>query len=222
VPTKKALVFPYDKANGKYLPIPPSRWRKEFSNAWKYLNEVKEVLQSRERGRMAEREDWYSYIYPKNFDALSKPKLAVPDMCEHIQVCIDADGAYVFSGGAAGGNAIIPHDPRQMYFLAGLLNSSLIERILHQTGTKFRGGYLNCEIRFIKDLPVKLPVTKAEVAAAAQIERAVHQIVKAKPRLLTDELSDRERQSVERDVENLERIIDHHVLDLYGIDSLPD
>jgi len=142
-PTVKALLFPYELADDQYVPISIGRWQEELPLAWQYLNDVKAVLQARERGRMREREDWYAYIYPKNFIALSNPKLVIPDICEHMQVGVDVKGEYIFSGGGAGGNAIIPHESDLMLFLCGILNSRLIEAHLRQTGTKFRGGYLN-------------------------------------------------------------------------------
>jgi type I restriction-modification system DNA methylase subunit len=220
--THKALLFPYERFEGKYRPIPVKKWKKDFPNAWAYLNEVKVTLQSREKGRMASREDWYAYIYPKNFNVLSKPKLIIPDISEHMQICIDEKGKFIFSGGAAGGNAIIPHDNSIMQYLSALLNSKLIEKYLRQTGTKFRGGYLNCEIRFIKNIPIKLPEGAAEKKYAERIIESVREIMDAKTRLRDVKLSDRERRTLEGEVENHERRIDELVFRLYGVKGLPE
>ena len=141
-PTKKALLFPYARGVDRFDIITPELWRRDYPLAWAYLNHVKSALQARERGRMAERRDWYAYIYPKNFLVMASPKLVIPDISEHMQVAIDFKGEFIFSGGAAGGNAIVPHRLDDMLLLSGILNSTLIEACLKQSGTKFRGGYL--------------------------------------------------------------------------------
>jgi hypothetical protein len=219
--SKKYLLFPYRRKGEKYELVPVATWRAEMPLTWAYLSEVKEVLQARERGRMKDRADWFAYIYPKNFEVLSQPKLCIPDMSEHMQVCIDAKGEYIFSGGAAGGNAIVPHDPTHLLFLAGLLNSRLMETSLRQTGTKFRGGYLNCEIRFIRDLPIKLPTTTADKKLAERITQSVRAVMDAKVALRQPKLSDRETNQHQAAIEAHEASINKAVFELYGVDGLP-
>lgn len=220
-PTSLFLLFPYERVGEAYRLIPEAKWRDEMPLAWKYLNAVKPVLQAREKGRMTKRPDWYAYIYPKNFAALSQPKLCIPDMSEHMQVCVDDSGKHIFSGGAAGGNAIIPHDSALFHLFAGILNSRLIEAQLRQTGTKFRGGYLNCEIRFIRGLPIKLPTNAAEKKLAERITGSVRAIMDAKAALRGPGLSDRQTQQHRSAIETHENRIDEAVFALYGVDGLP-
>ncbi len=219
--SKKYLLFPYRRKGEKYEVVPAATWRAEMPLTWAYLSEVKEVLQARERGKMKDRADWFAYIYPKNFEVLSQPKLCIPDMSEHMQVCIDAKGEYIFSGGAAGGNAIVPNDPTHLLFLAGVLNSRLIETSLRQTGTKFRGGYLNCEIRFIRDLPIKLPTTASDKKLAERITQSVRAIMDAKAALRQPKLSDRETNQHQAAIKAHEDRINKAVFELYGVDGLP-
>ena len=220
-PTEKALLFPYHCVLQKFVRLPIKALQIEYPLAWAYLNEVKDILEAREAGRMKGRDDWYSYIYPKNFDVMSKPKLVIPDMCEHMQIGIGFGGDYIFSGGAAGGNAIVPHDIALMPLMCGILNSHLIETFVRQTGTKFRGGYLNCEIRFICDIPIKLPETVAEKKLAGRIADSVRAIMTAKTALRDPMLSDHEKSQLERTVETHEKRIDIDVFALYGVDGLP-
>ncbi len=119
------------------------------------------------------------------------------------------------------GNAIVPHDPSHLLLIAGILNSKLIEAQLQQTGTKFRGGYLNCEIRFIRDLPIKLPETADDKKKAAQITESVRAIMAAKTKLRDAKLSDRDRMTLEGEVESNEHRIDEAVFALYGVDGVP-
>jgi len=53
-------------------------------------------------------------------------------------------------------------------FLLAVLNSRWAEKFIRVRGTPFRGGYLNCEIRFLRDIPI------AELAPAASRMTASH------------------------------------------------
>lgn len=136
-------------------------------------------------------------------------------------MCWDSSGKYVFSGGAAGGVAIVPSSRISPFLLMGILNSKLADNWIRQNGTPFRGGYLNCEIRFIKNLPIKIPKTAEEKKLADRIVESVRTIMDAKMKLRNAKLSDRERRVLEGDVENHENRIDELVFRLYGVKGLP-
>jgi len=139
-------------------------------------------------------------------------------------MCWDSSGEFVFSGGAAGGVAIVPSSHVSPLLLLGILNSKLADRWIRQNGTPFRGGYLNCEIRFIKNFPIKLPETAEEKKLAERIIESVRVIMDAKTKLQEGlgKLSDRERVAWERDVDHHERRIDEGVFRLYDVKGLPD
>ena len=80
---------------------------------------------------------------------------------------------------------------------------------------------MNCEIRFIRDFPIRLPSTAAEKKLASRIVESVRETMAAKVKLRDAKLSDRERRTLEGDVENLEQRIDQAVFQLYGVDGLP-
>lgn len=221
-PTELALLFPYlaDDAQAFKL-VTPERLAAAYPGANAYLKEVRPTLEARERGRMIGHPNWYGYIYPKNFAVLSQPKLMIPDMSERLHVAVDTAGDLIFSGGAAGGNAIVPKDSANLLLFAGILNSSLLDAIKRTSGTRFRGGWLNCEIRFIRDLPIKLPETPGERTTAERIKTSVQQVISAKAKLLDATLSDRERSQQEQAADAAQRRIDVDVLTLYGLDALP-
>ena len=98
------------------------------------------------------------------------------------------------------GNAIVPSDSANLLLLAEILNSSLLDAIKRESGTPlFRGGWLNCEIRFIRDLPIKLPETAGERKLAERIEESVRQVMAAKKQLGETGLSDREPRTARAD-----------------------
>jgi hypothetical protein len=103
-----------------------------------------------------------------------------PDICEHPQMCWDAAGQFVFSGGAAGGVAIVPNSDTDPMLLLEILNSKMADGLIRAFGTPYRGGCLNCEIRFIRDLPIKVPESSDEKKLADRISAAVRAIIDAK------------------------------------------
>jgi hypothetical protein len=219
--TELALLFPYRVGDDEWRLMSQAEFQAHAPHAWQYLLQVRSDLEGRESGRMAQRDDWYAYIYPKNFIALSQPKLMIPDMCETLHVAVDSTGELIFSGGAAGGNAIIPHDPANLLLLSGLLNSRLLDTIKRSSGTRFRGGWLNCEIRFIRDLPIKLPSSAAEKAIAERIEVSVREILDAQRRLASGIGGDRDRRDLEAAIETANNRINTAVMQLYNVDHIP-
>jgi hypothetical protein len=199
-----------------------------FPLLWKdYLPEMRTALDRREKGRF-KGERFYQYSRPQNFAPLSKPKIINPDICEHPQMCWDASGRSVFSGGAAGGVAIVPTKQIDGMLLMGILNSKLADNWIRANGTPFRGGYLNCEIRFIRDLPIKLPTTAADKKLAERITQSVRAIMDAKAALRPPQpasgkagLSDREIKQHQAAIEAHEASINKAVFELYGVDGLP-
>jgi hypothetical protein len=222
LPTSLRLIFPYTRQRGKWRVLAPEEMASRYPKLFReYLVPLRTTLAKRENGRW-EGDVFYRYSRPQNFEALSEPKIINPDICEHPQMCWDEIGEYCLSGGAAGGVAIVPHHGIDPFLLMGILNSNFADKLIRVRGTPFRGGYLNCEIRFIRDLPIKLPETKEEVKLADRIVKSVKAIMETKPKLRNQKLSDRERVQLERMVEADERRIDESVFALYGVDALPD
>ncbi|MBN8646137.1 MAG: Eco57I restriction-modification methylase domain-containing protein, partial [Planctomycetes bacterium] len=201
LPSPLRLIFPYLSEDKGWRLATPAEMEERFPLLWKgYLPEMRAALDKREKGRF-KGERFYQYSRPQNFEPLSKPKIINPDICEHPQMCWDASGRSVFSGGAAGGVAIVPTKAIDAMLLIGILNSKLADNWIRANGTLFRGGYLNCEIRFIRDLPIKLPKTAEDKKLAARITESVRAIMEAKAALRQPKLSDREIKQHEAAIE---------------------
>ena len=82
--------------------------------------------------------------------------------------------------------------------------------------------------QFIEALPIKLPETSNEKKLCVRITESVRAIIDAKSKLRSGSpggkgpgLSDRDRGSLESEIEAHERRIDEAVFALYGVDGLP-
>jgi hypothetical protein len=204
--------------------IPQKRFAQEFPASWKYLNENRERLESRESGRMKGASDWYGFIYPKNLEVMNLSKILVPAIATKAEYCLDSQGKYYYvgsGGGGGGGHAIIPKIKIDMHYLCGLLNSKCLDTFLQKVTTPFHSGWFAYSKAYIAQIPIKLPETADEKKLADRIIESVHAIMGAKTKLCDAKLSDRERRILEGDVENQERRIDELVFRLYGVKGLP-
>ena len=102
-------------------------------------------------------------------------------------------------------------------FLLGILNSRWAERFTRTRGTPLRGGYLNCEIRFLRDIPIAELESAASRSTAERIAELAAAVVRIRERLQAPSLGRRERETYEREAEAHEARIDELVLQLYGV-----
>jgi hypothetical protein len=170
LPTKLRLVFPYSVSGAKWRILDPDDLAATFPKLWyEYLLPCRAILDRRESGRFKGKH-FYQYSRQQNFIPLSKPKLVTPDMADHMRFSYDEKGDIFFSGGAAGGVCVRPGSQIAPELLLGIMNSRLVERLIRdRNGVGYRGGYMNCEIRFLRNVPVHLPKGAIEGRIAKQI-----------------------------------------------------
>jgi hypothetical protein len=161
---------------------------------------------------------WYGYVYPKAQDVMPLPKIFTPDIAPHSAFSLDITGEKFFTGGVSGGYGILasPEIPRE--FLLGLLNSKLLEWLIHQTATRMRGGWYSYEARFIRGLPIRT-IKDSEKASAARRDKIislVEQMLSAKGQLQQAH-TDRERDFYENKCAALDSQIDALVYELYEL-----
>jgi type I restriction-modification system DNA methylase subunit len=134
----QVVVFPYQMKAGRAELIAETQLRRKFPLAWDYLRQNKKVLEEREEGRMRGNE-WHAFIYPKNLELMSSPKILVPDIAAHGSFALDESGVFAF---ASGYGITLKSEARESpAYLLGLLNSRLLDFYLKQVSTTMRGGY---------------------------------------------------------------------------------
>jgi type I restriction-modification system DNA methylase subunit len=168
----KVVILPYQIKAGRATLIPESQLRKKLPLTYDYLLQNKVVLEQREEGRMRG-EEWYAFIYPKNLELMSAPKLLVPDIANFASFAFDEAGEFAFTSGY--GITLKAGAKESPAYLLGLLNSRLLDFYLKQVSTTMRGGYFRYFTQFIEQLPIKRvdPKRKTEVKLEKEIiERA--------------------------------------------------
>lgn len=173
------LLFPYRTVNGLEL-IDEKEMQSRYTMTWKYLLEHKPFLDERENGAWKNRRNWHAYVYEKNLEMFSKPKLLTQVLSNKCSFAYDESGTYYFVGGGNAGVYGITIKPKikiSFEYLIGLLNGSLLDYRLRKKSSKFHGGYYSYAKRFIEGLPIKVPENAKDYAVAKTIESLVKEIL---------------------------------------------
>jgi hypothetical protein len=171
----KVVIFPYRMKAGRPELMAETQLRKKFPLACDYLRQNKKVLEEREEGRMRG-EEWHAFIYPKNLELMSSPKILVPDIAAHSSFAFDQAGEFAFTSGY--GITLKADAPESPAYLLGLLNSRLLDFYLKQISTTMRGGYFRYFTQFLEQLPIKRidPKNKRELKLETEIVERVEWI----------------------------------------------
>ncbi|MHB1034587.1 MAG: Eco57I restriction-modification methylase domain-containing protein [Pirellulales bacterium] len=226
LPTASPLVvlFPYKRMRQGWVLIPPGEMAAKYPKAWDYLSRCRKPLEQRERGRFAG-DDFHQFSRPQNFGVMAQPKLLVPSIGTRGEFCLDSEGEFFFvgsGGGGGGGYAVVPSIDIDLAYLCGLLNSKVLDAFLKSITTRFHSGWYAYSKLYLAQLPIKIPETAAEKKHARQVVERVLRIVEVKKSRAAGNLSDRERERLEREAESHEQGIDKIVAQLYGVDESPD
>jgi len=175
-PLKELLLFPYHRVDGEMELLKDSDFE-HLPRTHEYLLSHEQQLRGRERDRM-DHEGWYGYVYPKSLGLHQLPKLGVPRLVDRLHTAVDANGdAYLDNVDV---NGVVPSDEGpNLWILAALLNTRLLDYIFKRGSVPFRGSYFSANKQFIAPLPIKIP----DVDQANRLEdlaKSLHEATSAK------------------------------------------
>ncbi|HEM61272.1 MAG TPA: restriction endonuclease subunit M, partial [Chloroflexi bacterium] len=151
-PPVQIVIIPYRIDRGRSQLIPLSELEHGFPKTRAYLLENRSYLEDREGGRMRG-PDWYGYVYPKNVEIMSSPKILVPDIAREASFALDEAERYAFVSGYAITLADSVRESRK--YVLGLLNSRVLDFVLKKVSTTLRGGYFRYFSQFLGQLPIR-------------------------------------------------------------------
>jgi hypothetical protein len=211
-------LFPYASQKGGSAELIPEKiFKTSYPRTWTYLSENKRYLENREYGKMLGSR-WYGYVYPKALDVMALPKIFTPDIAPHSLFSVDKTGELFFTGGVSGGYGILVRPEHSREYVLGLLNSKLLEWMIHQTATQMRGGWYSYESRFIRGLPIRIVgfSNSNDRARHDRMVQLVEQILDSKNQLAAAR-TERDKTFYESKCASLDRQIDQLVYELYGL-----
>ncbi|MBN2574734.1 MAG: Eco57I restriction-modification methylase domain-containing protein [Deltaproteobacteria bacterium] len=217
----KRLIFPYTTRDGESVLLNAAEYRGRFPLTWAYLEENRQRLAARNRGRMGGQ--WYGYVYKKNHLRFGLPKLLVPAIATGSCFAIDMEGLYYFVGSGGGGGGaygILPQPVPGLSsaYLLGLLNSSLLSAYLRSISTPFRGGYIALNRQYVEQLPIRTLDLRDrnERARQEKMVRLVAAILELHRRLGAAD-SAAKSEVLQRQIAATDAEIDRLVYELYGL-----
>lgn len=154
---RSAILFPYRLKADDIELIQEAELRAEYPLTWRYLQSVRSQLEARDGGKRNTRE-WWRFGRNQNISEMLKPKILAQVLAKRASFAYDPDATYSFVGGGnAGGYGlrIAGNTGLHNFYVLGLLNSSLLDWIVKQVSTPFRGGYYSYARRFIAQLPIR-------------------------------------------------------------------
>jgi len=210
--TNRLILFPYAKqANGEARLIPEDVFKSRYPLTWDYLKANKVYLEERENGKMRGAQ-WYAYGRSQALDVIPLSKIFTPDIAPHAAFSLDETGEVFFTGGAAGGYGILVKTGYSREYVLGLLNSKLLDWIIKQTATPFRGGWYSFEARFIRSLPI----CNADRARHDKMVSLVESMLTLHKQLAAAK-TPHEQENLKRQIDATDRQIDKLVYELYGL-----
>jgi hypothetical protein len=215
LPSDLVVIIPYRVDDrGTHL-IAEDALRDQFPNTHAYLTENKAFLESRERGRMRG-SGWYGYVYPKNIEVMSSPKILVPDIADRAAFALDSSGKYAFTSGY--GITLRQDVSESTEYVLGLLNSALLDSYLKKVSTTLRGGFFRYFTQFIEQLPFRTidAADKRAVAHHDQIVTLVKRMLDLHKKLAASSIP-ADKRLYQRQIDATDDEIDALVYELYGL-----
>jgi len=144
------------------------------------------------------------------YTEFQRPKIIIPAIVKKASYTFDESGFY-----SNDKTTIIPAN--DMYLL-GLLNSWLLDFVLHSVASTKQGGYFEYKPMYVRQLPIRTInfTDSADKAGHDKIVKLVEQMLDLNKQLV--EVKDPQTKTVlQRQIETTDRQIDHLVYELYGL-----
>ncbi|NLN59387.1 MAG: N-6 DNA methylase [Deltaproteobacteria bacterium] len=215
LPSGQAVIIPYRVKAGRTELISEDELELSFPYVYAYLNENRTYLEKREHCRM-KGPLWYGYIYPKNIEVMTSPKILVPDIANHASFALDESGRYSFTSGY--GITLKESIPENLKYILGLLNSKVLDFFLKRVSTTLRGGFFRYFTQFIEQLPIRTInfADPADVALHDQMVSLVEQMLELNKKLPESKVP-QTTEVLKRQIDATDRQIDQLVYRLYDL-----
>ncbi|MCK8496589.1 Eco57I restriction-modification methylase domain-containing protein [Myxococcus fulvus] len=213
------LIHPYVLNPGEKPRLLTERELRAFPATHDYLSKCRSRLESRKSGDFKGAGKWYAYARPQNLERFAGPKFMMPYMVNQTAVYHDAQGGYYFLNVTTGGYGFtLPTVQCSPYFILALIQSELLDTLVRQGGSNFRGGYFPCNKQFIENLPLFVPDLRhsGQKAEHDKLVALAEQAIQARQRAarLT---SEHEKTLFERRLAAIQEEIDDRVYSLYQV-----
>lgn len=205
----------------KYLILIPKGWTRIQSgnekNAWNWFIQNYPAVarhlqpfQPKAEKRYDKGDYWWELRACDYYSAFKKQKILYPDIAAHSQFTYAQDEIYMVN--------TLYFIPLDDLYLLGLLNSKLLECIIHSFSPPVRGGYYRYFSQYIKQLPIRT-INFADPTEKARHDRMVEMVEQmlSLNKQLAAARTAHEKAALQRQIEATDRQIDFLVYELYSL-----
>jgi type I restriction-modification system DNA methylase subunit len=181
-------IFPHLMKNGKLVAIAEDEMKREYPNAYTYLQSHRSELESRldwGKSPVEIHGVWYAVMHPGRLENYVQPKILTPALTDRTNFALDME-THCYVSGTAGVLGILPRQIDSKYLLA-LLNSKVFDFFLKHVSPIKAGGYSQYSAETIGNLPIRLPESHDEKKIAEELVEHVEQILALAEKLRTSE-----------------------------------
>ena len=209
----EVVLYPYESISGETKVISPSRMEKEFPHTWEYLRENKKNLSGRDYFDHSTK-NWYELWCQRNKDSQLSNKILVPELAESNRFTIETQN--LFYGDTVCGITLKQSSNFSIYYLLGILNSSLIEFFYKKTTVPKANKFYIYKPMFLKTIPIRTIdfSNPADVKRHEQMVALVTRMLDLHKRVGA---TPHESEQLSRDIASTDRQIDTLVYDLYAL-----
>ena len=206
------VLFPYEIVAGAFSPIPEAQLQQRFPVAYDYLDSRRARLEERvwfKKGPIECSGAWYGMMYLDDASSFAGSHLVTPALSDRSNFAISHDTLFVT--GTAGVSSVVleTDDEGFLFFILGVLNSTLLSEFIVDHSTPYQGGYVKFSAPYIRRTPIRLP--NAKVRSSRVLASDIADLAKS--------LASPTPGTSAATLQTLKRRLDEHVLRLYEVDT---
>lgn len=218
------LIFPYSVVNGKQTLVEIDCLREMYPCVYDYLCDFKSDLDKRKVNTKRTDRNWYVYGRSQSLNRfICGEHLIWPTLSIGSNYVYDRD-VVLFTGGGNGpyyGIEMKADSEESIFYIQAILNHWLMELIVKNSASSFRGDYYSHGKQFVERLPIyKIDFSNDEEKTAHDtIVEKVHLLERLKLRM-NNAQSSANKQTLKRAVDEQERELSTIIDTLYGVEGL--
>lgn len=153
------MIFPYRIEEDQAHLYLPEEMGELFPNCLKYLKTRKQELDARASVQGRTEDTWYRFGRSQSLSKFNgEPKLIWSTLLAEPRYVYD-DRNIVFTGGGNGpyyGLRMKEGSPLSLFYIQAILHHPVIDAMVRQSASQFRGGYFSHGKQFVADLPIRI------------------------------------------------------------------
>jgi len=217
---KARVIYPYREGeDGNPEIIPEAELKKVYPKIYQRLSEYRDTLRERKDSRKfyARGSNWYRHLRPGSFNYIRPRKFIIKGIDTRVTIGL-LENNTAFNGANCPGIILKNLQGHELFYILGILNSTLITYHLRALCPAKLGGYTRFNAKNINNSPIRSinffnPTDKAR---HNQIVKLVKQMLDLNKQLTKDK-APQSRTVIQRQIETTDRQIDELVYELYDL-----